>query len=475
MKKTHILALALPFSINSSFAAIEPEVYVGGMMNFNYLMTDQAAAYSQDYLPIDFNNSSNENGLNEDILYAHDAYLDVFALGKEDNGFLYGGKLTLQLNSNRQHNYTYDTSGVKNTSDSSPVVGVRRSFIFFEKKTFGRFEFGDTEGPSKKMKFDAGYKFGGTGGISGDWWRYINVPDFYLTYSNDTSATDASDVQSSSGSGNKGFIIRPDLPLAHGYTPEYGAYKIDDTLTLSRVSYYSPRISNFQFGISYAPDSGQRGSSYYGEGFSDDGDVIDVIDWGLNYVQQFSNDFGIAFSYTGEMGYAQDTTTILTNAFIQKDLMAHSLGFYAFKGNFNISASYGSWGDSLMFVKDDLTSADSNYRDAEANYMTFGLGYQFGAYKLSFANMTSTYRQQEFSLSSVAFDYRMTKDLNLYAEVNSYEFDVFSDDEDTDYTDGITKAQSIDNSGSVLMLGIKVTFGGIDNTSSVLLDTQQQY
>ena len=133
------------------------------------------------------------------------------------------------------------------------------------------------------------------------------------------------------------------------------------------------------------------------------------------------------------------------------------------------------WGDSLMFVRDDLSSSDSNYRDADADYMTFGLGYQFGAYKISFANMTSTYRQQEFSLSSVAFDYRMTKDLNLYAEINSYEFDVFASDEDTNYSDGITATQSIDNSGSVLMLGIKVTFGGIDSTSSVLLDTQQQY
>ena len=475
MKKSHILALLIPFSINSSFAAIEPEVYVGGMMNFNYLMTDQAEAYSQNYLPIDFDNSSNENGLKEDVLYAHDAYLDVFALGRADNGFLYGGELQLQLNSQRQHNYTYNTSGVKTTADDSPVIGVRRSFIFFEKKKFGRFEFGDTEGPSKKMKFDASYKFGGTGGIAGDWWRYINVPDFYLTYSNNTAASDASDVQLSSGSGNKGFIISPDLPLSHGYTPEYGAYKIDDTLTLSRVAYYSPRISNFQFGISFAPDSGQRGSSYYGEGFSSDGDVINVIDWGLNYVQQFSNDFGAAFSYTGEIGYSQDTTTIESDVFIQKDLMAQSLGFYAFKGNFNISASVGMWGDSLMFVRGDLASSNANYRDADADYMTFGLGYQFGAYKISFANMTSTYRQQEFSLSSVAFDYRMTKDLNLYAEINSYEFDVFSADEDTDYSDGIDASQSIDNSGSVLMLGIKVTFGGIDSTSSVLLDTQQQY
>ena len=474
MKKRQIIALIFPLTFSSAFAAIEPEIYVGGMMNFNYLMTDQEDAYLQEYLPIDSSNSSNENNLSDDILYAHDAYIDVLALGREDNGFLYGGKITMQLNSERQHNYTYDAAGVKNTSDSSPVVGVRRSFIFLEKKTFGRFELGDTEGPSKKMKFDAGYKFGGTGGISGDWWRYINVPDFYLTYSDtvDTAgnSTVSSDVQDFDGSGNKGFIIRPDSPLAHGYTPEYGAYKIDDTLTITRVAYYSPRISNFQFGVSYAPDSGQRGASYYGEGFSDNGDVVDIIDWGFNYVQQFSNDFGIAASYTGEMGYAEDTDILYNDAFVQKDLFAHSIGFYGFKGNFNFSASVGMWGDSLMFVKSDLPSSDEDYRDADADYTTFGLGYQFGAYKISFANMNSTYRQQEFTMSSVAFDYRMTKNLNIYAEVNSYEFDVFSDDQATSYNSvGATK--SMDNSGSVVLVGIKVNFGGFNNPSSLLLDT----
>ena len=445
-------------------------------MNFNYIMTDQNANYSRDYLPIGFNNANpNENTLNDDAMYAHDAYIDVLALGREDNGFLYGGKLTLQMNAQRQHNYTYDSSGTKNTSDSSPVVGVRSSYIFFEKKTFGRFEFGDSEGPSQKMKFDASYKFGGTGGISGDWWRYINVPDFYLTYSNNPDTTVASDVQLSSGSGNKGFIIRPDLPLAHGYNPEYGAYQIDDTSTITRIAYYSPRISNFQVGVAYAPDSGQRGSSYYGEGFSDDGDVIDILDWGVNYVQQFSNDFGVAASYTGEIGYAEDTDIIYNNKFIQKDLFAQAIGFYGFKGNLNFSISYGTWGDSLMFVKDDLTSADPEYRDDNANYTTYGLGYQFGAYKISFANMTSSYRQQDFTLTSVAFDYRMTKNLKLYAEVNSYEFDVNAADEDNDISDGIDVTKSTDNSGSVALLGIKVTFGGLENPSSVLLNTSSDY
>ena len=63
MKKRHILALILPLTFTQAFAAIEPEIYVGGMMNFNYLMTDQDSNYSQEFLPVGFNSSSNANNL----------------------------------------------------------------------------------------------------------------------------------------------------------------------------------------------------------------------------------------------------------------------------------------------------------------------------------------------------------------------------------------------------------------------------
>lgn len=313
---------------------------------------------------------------------------------------------------------------------------------------------GDVEGPAKKMKFDASYRFAGTGGIAGNWWRFINIPDFGLTYDSNKEDGDcgnsynSNDIRSCTGQGNKSFIIRPDLPLAHGYNKVNGADKFDDTRTIGRISYYTPRLSSIQFGISYAADSGDRGASYYGNGFSgsNNGDVSNVIDWGVNYVEQF-NDLGLAFSLTGEYGFAEDTKVTYSDEFVQQDLQSFALGTYIFKGNVSFAASYGSWGDSLMMVRSDLTSSNNSYRDNNANYTTLGIGYQFGAYKLSVGNFKSNYRGQNFNLNSVAFDYRLSKSFTLYGELNQYSFSANKADiSSTSYEPGKT----FNNEGNVI-------------------------
>jgi len=475
MKK--ILPYLFAFSLLASAnAAIEPEVFIGGKFNFSSAMTSQSSDYTQKTLP---HGSDNENKLNKDQYFSQDAYIDVLVLGKTDNAALYGARAALQLDSQRQHASEYDSSRALTVSDSSEPVLTRRAYMFLEKKTMGRVEMGDVESASKKMKFDASYRFGGTGGISGNWWRYVNIPDFGLRYDSstddgnddcsNTAVYNANDVRycGSGGKGNMGFIIRPDLPLAHGYNKAQGADKFDDTRTVGRITYFSPRISGLQFGVSYAPDSGDRGGSYYGDGFtnSTSGDVADVIDWGINYVEQF-NDVGIGISLTGEYGYAEDTLEEDKDEFVQQDLQAYALGTYIFFGNASVSASYGTWDNSLMMVRTGLNSSDSDYREDSAHYTTLGVGYQFGPYKLGISNMTSEYREQQFILTSAAFDYRLSKNFALYAEWNSYEFDAKDEDLDT-----LVAGETRNNSGEVILVGAKLHFGEFDSVSQIVLDT----
>lgn len=462
----------------SAKAAIAPEVYIGGKFNFSSALTDQASVYTNDDLPI---GTDNENKLNKSNYFAQDAFIDVLVLGKTDNSVLYGAVASLMLDSNRQNVAEYDSSNTLTASNNSSSVLTRRAYMFMEKKTSGRLEFGDVEGPSKKMKFDAAYRFGGTGGISGNWWRFVNIPDFGLMYDADKKdgdctgeSYDTNDIRSCIGQGNKSFMIRPDLPLAHGYSKVNGADKFDDTRTIGRISYYSPRLSSVQFGISYAADSGDRGASYYGDSFSgaNSGDVSDVIDWGINYVEQF-NDLGLAFSLTGEYGFAEDTTSIDSSEFTQQDLQSFALGAYVFKGNFSFAASYGAWGDSLMMVRSDLNSSDNNFRDNNASYTTVGAGYQFGAYKFNVATFNSDYRGQNFALTSVAFDYRLSKNFTLYGELNQYSFSSNSNDEadNTAYSSGT----SFDNEGNVIFLGAKLHFGEFNSVSQIALDTSSNF
>lgn len=477
-------ALLVPTSVN---AAIDPEVYIGGTFNFNAAAVSQDSAYDEDNLPHELGTSSDSNNLNKDNYFAQEAYLDFLAIGRADNNVLYGATATLMLDSKTEHQDSYSYSSdagtggaTLNRTDSSKAVLTRRAYVFAEKKTSGRIEAGDVEGPSKKMKFDAGYRFGGTGGIAGNWWKYVNIPSFGLTYGDGVNTTDTTDVQYENGKGNMGFIIRPDLPLAHGYDTTTGASEYDDTRTLNRLSYYSPRMSGVQVGISYVHDSGDRGASYFSNSLSgqDTGDVKEIVDWGINYLNQGSN-FGFAFSLTGEHGVSEDRVdNYNVSDFNQNDLSSFAFGLYGYYGNLEVSGSVGTWGDSLMFVREDLSSTASNYRDDEATYITAGFGYQFSALKLSVATMASEYRQQEFSLTSVALDYRMTKYLTGYIEFNDYQFTVNSDDLGTN-CDGISSTGFIspgtacENAGNVIIVGAKVEFGGFDNSSQILLDTSR--
>ena len=282
----------------------------------------------------------------------------------------------------------------------------------------------------------------------------------------------ANDVRycGATGKGNMSFIIRPDLPMSHGYSITNGADKFDDTRTMSRITYFSPRVSGIQLGISYAADSGDRGASYYGQGLTAkvSDDVRDIIDWGINYVEQF-NDIGVGISLTGEKGVSENTDQVSSNEFLQTDLNAYAAGLYVFMGNLSISGSYGTWDDSLMMVRTGLGTSDTNFRKAEADYHTGGISYQFGPYKFGISHLSSNYREQEFTLTSFAFDYLIGKNITLYAEVNNYDFS--AKDVDTDGTLAI--GETNDNSGEVILLGAKLRFGEFDSASQIVLDTSQ--
>ncbi len=483
MSLRNLIFILLLIAPKNLYAALEPEVFVGGQILFNSAVTTQDSAYESETLP---HGTNNENVLDKDNYFDVNSFVDLLVLGKTDSALLYGARVQLDLDAQREHLYVYDDERNQTRVDNDSTIITRKAFVFLEKKTFGRIEAGDVEGASKKLKFDASYRFGGTGGIAGNWWQYVNIPDFGLQY--DDSKEDANvsvncgtdessdyavnDVRCSTGKGNMAFIIRPDLPLAHGYNKVSGADKVNDTLTINRVSYYSPRISGVQFGISYGPDSGDRGSSLYGNGItsSQSGDVADVIDWGVNFVQQFDNN-GIGISFTGEQGVAEDTEVTDSSKFVQQDLFAYALGAYFYTGNASFGASFGVWNDSLMLVRQDLNESDDNYRDDQATYFTVGAGYQFGAYKLGISHMSSEYREQSFSLTSVAFDYRLSKAFSLFAELNNYVFEANPADVNTSST--LSQFETIDNSGQVMLLGAKLNFGEFDSASQILLDTSQ--
>jgi hypothetical protein len=458
---------------STSFANIDAEIFIGGSFNFNSAMTKQSSVYNKKHLPSRGSITTDKNNLNKTNYLSQDAYFDFLILGKKDTSVIYGARSILAFDSKRDNTVTYNEAGNRSYANgSTKSVFAKQAYMFLERQTLGRFEFGDVDAASKKMKVDAAHQFGGTGGIAGKWWRYVNIPEFGLNIGDDSKTND---VRYAAGKGNMGFIIRPDLPLSHGYSAVTGPSKFDDTRTISRISYYTPRISGIQVGAGFAPDSGDRGASYFGESFSSsvDNSVKDIVDWGINYVEQF-DDFGLALSITGEYGYSEDTTAITANNFYQTDLSAHAIGMYVFYGNASISGSYGNWGDGLMFVNNSLNSASTQYRNNEGDYMTLGASYEFSgdfisgpsAFKIGTSYLKSTYRQQGFNLISTAIDYRMSKNFTIYGEYNKYKFDINS--ADIPSTGSANPFQSFDNKGDVILFGLRLDFGDMKNPSQIL-------
>jgi len=190
MKKILLGTTALVSLFAATAFAEAPSVTVGGSLNFQAGFTDQDSTYRTGA------NSSRD-------AFTNDTRVNLKAQGKADNGLVYGGVIEL-------------LADVSNPNDNSGV-NADRTYLFLE-SGFGRVEAGSNVGASKTLKVDASTFARATGGVDGDWYRYVNTAVGSVT-------------------GVAGYILTPDLPLDAGLDAR------GDTENASKVTYYSPRFA----------------------------------------------------------------------------------------------------------------------------------------------------------------------------------------------------------------------------------------
>ena len=356
----------------SAASAATPTVTVGGFADFQtgYTSEDQDTA-------------------RRSWLFQNDTEVHFRVDGKADNGLGYGAVIELEAD------VSADADGEGFNAD--------KTFLYMQ-GGWGRVELGATTDAAQALTVDASNIARATGGIDGDWYDFVN-----LTWS-----------------GAAPFIISPDLPVAHGAATSAGvsgaAGSSEDS---TKIVYYTPRWSGFQFGINYSPDAGNAGTA---AGFTADtnGDFENVWSAGVNYNGKFSN-VGVAASLTGEFGESE-TAAI-------EDLAAWALGVNFTYMGWSFAGSYGDWGDSGLAIA--ATSDDSDY-------WTLGLAYDFGPFGASITYLDAEYADNESTHLSIGVDYKLAPGLVPYAEVNFFELDL----------DGTT----VDNDGTVFLLGTQLTF-----------------
>lgn len=338
-----------------------PAVTLGGFLDF------QAGYVNQD-----LDGVGTVGG--RDLKFQNDTEIHVKVDGKADNGLGYGAVVELEADVNA------DADGEGLNAD--------KTYLFLE-SNFGRVELGSTWSPTKTMRVDASNFSHGTGGVDGDFYDFV--------------------------AGTGGFLVAPDLPL-----DQTGA-----TEDASKIVYYTPRFSGFQFGLSFAPDSGNTGTA---SGFSTDanaGQAENVIDAGINYTGQFDQ-VGLAASATGSFGESEVATT--------DDLAAYALGLNLSYLGFTVGGSYGDADDSLQ-----LTGANGNN-----DFWNVGLGYETGPFGASISYFNSEVGTNEFDNLIVGADYKLAPGLVPYVEVNFFDLDA--------------AGTAADNEGTAVLAGTQLNF-----------------
>jgi len=352
----------------SAANAADPTVSLGGFANFQAGFSDQDAPFD----------STGANS--RDTKFANDTRVQVRVDGSADNGLKYGSVIELKAD-------------LDNGPDANGT-NADRTYIFVESQA-GRVELGANIGAEDNMKVDASTIARATGGIDGDWYRYVATGGL---------------------SGAVPFIIRPDLPSAHGRTTTEAANKI---------TYYSPRFSGFQVGVSFTPDDGDAGTaaSFTGD---NSGNNENVFGLGANYRGQFDG-VGVQASATGEWGEAENAGS--------EDLSAWALGAVLSYQGFSAAGSWGDWSDSGL-----PTSATSN----DQNYWTAGAAYETGPFGVSVTYLNSERQDNDFDLVSVGADYQLAPGLVPYVEANFFNLD--------------QNATASDNEGTNVLVGTLLNF-----------------
>jgi len=376
-----------------------PAVSIGGHVEVYGSLPAQDANYAGDTL------NGLKNRATNDASLAGDATLLFKISGINDYAFKYGAVLELNANS------TYSSWNDNLNSNKACIYG--ESF-------WGKVEVGATIGTTQKLKIDASTFARAAGGISGKYLNFINLPynatvsplfilipqhptghgGYAMGFNNMLYICDAN--------GNAIIDAGAEKTCADQYSNDNYRLRFQEIQTAMKVSYYTPEILGFQLGVSYTPDTGNRGTAGFSSSRLDTGDLNDVVEYGAIYSNTF---YGIGFSAscTGEYGTSESkANNVIFRQKLQSAQCGANLSFYGLVGG----ASIGKWGNSLA------------YKNTKTNgqYTTIGLGYEFGPANVSVTRFDSEFDNNEYSATSVGVDYKVAKGFLPYVEYTNFKF-----------------------------------------------------
>lgn len=289
----------------------------------------------------------NDQANSSDRDFRSKSEIRINAKGTADNGLEYGARVDLLTSTNLSSN-------------------ARRTGIYASGR-YGRVEFGDLDGASQNLSV-----LGPTVGIGQLNGSYVN------------------------------FIPTASRPSGSSVDTGGGMIRSLDSDQATKVTYYSPRLSGFQAGVSYVPevDSQEDGEQVQFDNTA--GNQRDMFELGLNYRNTYSNGIRVRAGATYDLSQAKDTSN-------REDIRSWGLGMrvgyqgfefggaYVDSGDsnntdgvanddetaFHVSGRYeqGPWGVALSYINEDYDANGGRGIDTSGgSYNAVVLG---GAYKIA--------------------------------------------------------------------------------------------
>ena len=215
---------------------------------------------------------------------------------------------------------------------------------------------------------------------------------------------------------------------------------VGDTSDANKISYYTPKMSGFQVGVSFTPDSGQDLDEAMSD---DDGDMETHFGVGVKYDGDFDQ-VGISASvrYMAAGYEANDDVGATTE---QNDVSSVGLGAKVTFGDFAVAAGYQNNGDSGVTEANETLGLDAGeWYDVAASYssgaITVAAGYFHSQKK------TAATTKSEADMFTIGGNYAVADGLAVYGEFNY-----------VDLEDGTTATLN-DNEATTVIVGTKVSF-----------------
>lgn len=318
------------------------------------------------------------------------------------NGINYGAKLVLVPTTKMKLSSSYNGSHI------------------FVESDYGKVELGSPIDAGSKMMIGAYDIAAATGD---DWTKYAKFDGVSLLYRG----------------------LPPEFATVYGdgfFDYKTSVKQVHDGAEPARViSYFSPKISGIQFGISYVPDTSNSGGTSFEVAnnsqvqtiaFSDatikqvdfNSNVKDAVTGGISYENTISD--GVDFKVSVNAQYANvsnSRNTVAKVTYVDASTPQASLKLSNMRG-YNIGGvlNYGNMSYNLAYASlgNNLTNAEYHKNGRDTSYYGGAVAYNQGPLKLSLSYFNSTKYKNKLNFISVGTQYKVLPGLAPYVEVSHF-------------------------------------------------------